>query len=221
MAEELFALRGALGVDVWGSLFDHTTFYGFAEISKMSRSRYLRRHRSERYLKGTHSAGLTANFPKTSTVGLHEFCRRSYSRRAALWELMLQIDCKFIDQIKEFTYTVLNSSQPDIPYSIHRKPTYQKSISRTHANAAETALLHFRHVVFRPHDFIAQLERRLHPLHHLPFCHGILTSCKFKSRLLEAANIYKTKPIQQRQHNRLVGQGSGPPYQAKSLNPLD
>ena len=111
----------------------------------MSRSRYLRRHRSERYLKGTHSAGLTANFPKTSTVGLHEFCRRSYSRRAALWELMCFFDCKFIDQIKEFTYRVLNSSQPDIPYSIHRKPTYQKSINRgltqqkLNENAAEKA----------------------------------------------------------------------------------
>ena len=87
---------------------------------------------------------------------------------------------------------------------------------------------------------LLSLNVPLHPLHHLPFCHGILTSCKFKSRLLEAANIYKTKPIQQRQHNRLellsfrlvhrlwlhrdkitLGRCSGPPDQAKSLKPPD
>ena len=37
----------------------------------------------------------------------------------------------------------------------------------------------FYHVVFRPHDFIAQLERPIAPtapLHQLPFCHGILTN---------------------------------------------
>ena len=86
MAEELFALRGPQIDDLGETYLELPNFTILRKKGKVSRSRYLRRHRSERYLKGTHSAGLTANFPNMSTVGPHEFCRRSYSRRAALWE---------------------------------------------------------------------------------------------------------------------------------------
>ena len=84
----------------------------------MSRSRYLRRHRSERYLKGMILAGLGANFPNMSTVEPHEFCRRSYSRRAAPESMMWTIFCKFRDHIKEFTYM----------YLIHRNRTYRTQL---------------------------------------------------------------------------------------------
>ena len=101
---------------------------------KVSRSRYLRRHRSERYLKGMILAGLGANFPNMSTVEPHEFCRRSYSCRAAPVSMIILIICKFRDHIKEFTYMYLihrnltyrTSSQPGKPYSINRGLTHQK-----------------------------------------------------------------------------------------------
>ena len=125
----------------------------------MSRSRYLRRHRSERYLKGMILGRLGANFPNMSTVGRHEFCRRSYSRRAGPQTTIMTIFCKFRDHIKEFTYM----------YLIHRNRTYRTQLiaDGNTKNSMKTQLRQrysiFYLVVFRPHDFIAQLERPIAP----------------------------------------------------------
>jgi hypothetical protein len=134
MAEELFALRGPR-IDDWRcSLIELPILTILRKKGKVSRSRYLRRQRSERYLKGMILLSLAANFPNMSTVEPHEFCRRSYSRRAAPESMIIVIICKFRDHIKEFTYTFLihrnltyrTSSQPDKPYSINRGLTHQK-----------------------------------------------------------------------------------------------
>ena len=125
----------------------------------MCRCRYLRRHRPERYLKGTHSTEDTANFPKLSTVGPHEFCRRSYSRRKVLRVLM---DIKSVNlEIKSKNLLTM--------YLIHRNLTHRTQFiaNRNTKNSMKTQLRQrfsiFYHVVFRPHDFIAQLERPIAP----------------------------------------------------------
>ena len=118
MAEELFALRGPRIDDVDGTYLELPNFTILRKKGKVSRSRYLRRHRSERYLKGMILAGLGANFPNMSTVEPHEFCRRSYSRRAAPESMIIVKFCKFRDHIKEFTYM----------YLIHRNRTYRTQL---------------------------------------------------------------------------------------------
>ena len=118
----------------------------------MSRSRYLRPHRSERYLKGMHSAEDTANFPNPSTVGPHEFCRRSCERDTVAKLEIKIIICKFRDHIKEFTYT----------YLIHRNRTYRTQFNANRNTTAPFALLS-RHLnqlvaaVLHDHDFDCKL----------------------------------------------------------------
>ena len=111
----------------------------------MCRCRYLRRHRPERYLKGTHSTEDTANFPKLSTVGPHEFCRRSYSRRKVLRVLMewksvnLEIKSKNLLTLylihRNLTYRTQFIANRNTKNSINRGLTQQK----LNENAAEKA----------------------------------------------------------------------------------
>ena len=149
MAEELFALRGPRIDDVEGSLIELPILTILRKKGKVSRSRYLRRQRSERYLKGMILLSLAANFPNMSTVEPHEFCRRSYSRRAAPESMIIAFFCKFRDHIKEFTYM----------YLIHRNRTYRTQLiaDGNTKNSMKTQLRQrfsiFYHVVFRPHDF--------------------------------------------------------------------
>ncbi len=69
-----------------------------------------------------HSAEDTANFPNPSTVGPHEFCRRSCERDTVAKLEIRMIICKFRDHIKEFTYM----------YLIHRNLTYRTQVQSAH-----------------------------------------------------------------------------------------